>query len=471
MSKPRNVIWITIDSLRYDYTSLDENDAATTPNIRRIADSDTGKSFKNCFTHSIATFASATSILSGTYLSRHGVAGPYWDGDDYNEVLPERIKTIAQRFDQAGYRTESISTNAHVSSSYGLERGFDTHELIDKTTLTDPDNLEVMVEFLRTIRRFSSGMTLDRRKHSKAYIQTLLAEKSLDRMDEPEEEPFFFYLHYNQPHYPYYPPREFRRRFADEFEMSVPEALELSMEVFRDIDSRTEYIESESLTDDEWSALKALYKAEILFTDYCVGRLFDHLESLDIGDTAVIITADHGDLFGEHGLIGHELVVNDGLCHVPMVTHGLEVISHQSENIVQHSDFVKTLLKLAGESCDGIQGFDLRSEVRDYAIIERAHSGVCTKHTDDFVSSFHETFMRAVRSMDYKYVRSEDKEELFALPDEEQDVLQDRPEVAAELRSYLDSWQKEAGAKYRTDTSANLSESVQKQLEDMGYIE
>ncbi|MEA5388445.1 sulfatase-like hydrolase/transferase [Haloarculaceae archaeon H-GB11] len=129
MSRPPNIVWITLDSLRYDRTTMSGYRRDTTPNLARLASG--GRSFSECTAHSNFTLVSAPSILTGTYPSHHGV------GMGINDRLPESVPTVAELLSAAGYHTGCISEIARVSDATGLDRGFDTFEFTFNRSGTD----------------------------------------------------------------------------------------------------------------------------------------------------------------------------------------------------------------------------------------------------------------------------------------------------------------------------------------------
>jgi len=125
---PPNVCWITLDSVRSDHTTLDGYERETTPTLARLAAEDDGYGFPDCFAHSKDTQQSSGALLTG-YLptaTTLGVEGNH---------LPEEVRTVAERFRDAGYATACLSRNSYVSSETGLDRGFDRFQWLAAETV------------------------------------------------------------------------------------------------------------------------------------------------------------------------------------------------------------------------------------------------------------------------------------------------------------------------------------------------
>ncbi|WP_226021387.1 sulfatase [Halomicrobium salinisoli] len=456
-----NVVWITLDSVRSDHTTVGGYERDTTPAMADLGAR--GHAFDTCISHSKSTLPSSGAILTGLAPSRNtlGISG---------DVLPDGVPTVAERFSDAGYHTACLSRNSFVSPATGLDRGFDRFRWLASETMTElpPSTL---VKYLLNIRRHSAGLTRDTAKHATPFLMNETARRWLD--DVADEQPFFFYLHYNEPHRPYYPPLSYIDRYTDDLEMDPREAAEFALEVHHDAEEIV--ANGCDLSDDEWAALRAMYDAEIAYTDEMVGRLVDHVRSLPLGDTVVVVTADHGELFGEHGLLSHWHVLSDAVTRVPLVLSGLDAdLAVSGDDVVQHADVMRTLLEAAGADADGTVGVDLRSESREYAVSQRGpvDFDAVYEHNEDFdASRFHLPALTSLRTETYRYQESEAGADLFALPDEVTDVSDERPDLAAELSAELDEWYERHGQPIDAGERGEFSGAVQRQLRDLGYVE
>lgn len=126
MDKP-NIVWITLDSVRHDHTTMSGYRRETTPYIEKIANKSDGVAFSSCFAHARASATSVPSILSGTYPSRHGTY--------YREssAFPDELPLAAELFSDVGYNTVGISNNGYAGSLTNVDRGFDEFVLLGST--------------------------------------------------------------------------------------------------------------------------------------------------------------------------------------------------------------------------------------------------------------------------------------------------------------------------------------------------
>ena len=468
-----NVVVFVLDSVRADRTSLDGYGRDTTPNLDRIADQPDGRSFETAIAHTRYTLPSSASILTGQYPGDHGL------GFGRNS-LDVSVPTVAEAFGEAGYRTALVSSNHFVSPETGLDRGFETTTVLpkDPRRLVETVGLGPVAKWAANIRRHSAGFERDRYRHSTAYLLTSLVRQRLDEL-ESGSEPFFLYVHYNQPHRPYYPPLAWFDRYSDRFRMSRREAGDFSMDVHENLVERV--AEGCPFTDDEWAVLNALYDAQIEYTDGFVGALFDRIRDR-FDDTAVVVTADHGEHLGERGALGHKYALDDPLLRVPLVTAGLDVPTTTAP--VQHTDVIRTLLATAGADESFVDGVDLRTDTREFAVSQdtaRSLDPIYEVNPEFDTSQFYPGAERslpqrtAVRTETHRYVRGEDGSRvLYRLPDEHTDVSAEEPDTVATLDREVDAWLADhrlVDSDDRNHADDELAADTRSRLMKMGYLE
>lgn len=434
----------------------------TTPELKRIASSEYGEDFSNCIAHSISTLPSSASILTGTYPSHHtvGVDGSF---------LPSSLQTVPELFDQIGYHTACLSRNGHISSGSGLDRGFNQFKWLASSTLHQAVSPLVLAKYILNLHRHSAGLAFDTAKHATPFLINETAKQWLSSFTG-KREPFFLYLHYNEPHRPYFPPLPYQSKYTDEIAASTEEAAKISMEVHRSLYER---VAKGDVTDHEREALIAMYDAEIAYTDLMVGQLFEFIQSLDLAETVIVITADHGELFGEHGLFSHKLVLDDALVNVPLVVHGAD-FGAPDDALVQHADVMETLLARAGEDTIQLQGINLDETKRHHTVVQRAPANFdpFLEHNPDFnVGKFHTPLLTAIRTNHFKYQRSDDGAQLFELPDENTNISDYYPNVTSQLAETLTSFMETDGRPVGAAPDAQFTDPVRRQLRDLGYVD
>jgi arylsulfatase A-like enzyme len=469
-----NVVWISLESVRADHTTVGGYDRDTTPNLQRIVDAG-GVNFPLAFSHARWTPAVTTSIMTATPESVHRVG--YEDTRDVRQV-PTELKTVAERLSELDYRTALFSSNPYVSPATGLDRGFDrVHLPPTARDLRSSAGLRTALRYAREFNTVGAGTRLGARWH-KSYVlpryqtETLkewLREFSNDRAEDGR--PFFLYTHMNSSHHPYNPPLKVLERFMGDLDMTPAEAIEHAKTFTNNI---WEWMANGSkLSERDRKVLYAVYDAEIALVDAYVGELFD-LVGRVAGPTIFVVTGDHGDLFGEGGVMGHNLTVHDGLVHVPLVVHGLDGIEAGADDIVQHGDVTTTIVTALGADTVGLMGVDLREGGREHALLQRGPRqrdlDAIREFNPDFdVSRYHAGAVDAVRTREWKYVRGEDRVDLYRLPDEEVNLAAEYPDVVAELDALLDELVPELAYDDAAD-QAEFSEDMRDHLSHLGYL-
>jgi uncharacterized sulfatase len=461
MTDPANIVWLTLDSVRYNHTTMSGYGRDTTPNVQALADRADGVSFSSCFSHARSTAASVPSILSGTYPSRHRT---YFGN---STEFPGELSLVAELFSDAGYGTIGISNNGYASSLSNLDRGFDEFTLLGSTPreILQSAGVKNVLKYLANIRRHSVGFDTDFHAHSGGYLVNELAKGEL----RDAREPFFMYVHYNETHRAYYPPLPYLDRFTDDIEMEGSEAASFAMEIHHNL---LDIVANGcNLSAEEMDTLRAMYDSEILYTDKLIGELFELIEK-NLGQTIVVVTADHGELFGEDDMLAHKYSMHNSVLNVPMVISGIPELTDDS--VIQHTDIMRTLLEVAGADTETIQGFDLRTESREYAISQSGKSDLeplLQRNPNFDRSKFCTEEYSVVQNEEYKYVKRPDDPRLYRLPDEETDRYDDADEKAAEMDTYLTEWLETEGQPLGSGEEVQLDEQMRSRLADLGYLD
>jgi arylsulfatase A-like enzyme len=200
-----------------------------------------------------------------------------------------------------------------------------------------------------------------------------------DWLDAAPGQPFFAYLHFRQPHFPYDPPHEMIQLFAGTQPPGRPAAPSRP--------SRSSPSSSPRTTEPiEWRKVNG-YDANLRYADWAVGELEQILRQHDAFDnTILIITADHGEEFGEHGFLPRKWSPYDEVMHIPLVVKlvGKHPPAGSVEALTQTVDLLPTILDLLGIAypADQIQGRSLlpvlagkKEQVNDY-IFARTEQGL-----------------------------------------------------------------------------------------------
>lgn len=200
---------------------------------------------------------------------------------------------------------------------------------------------------------------------------TYVTEKSLERLDEyaASDEPFLLFVSYPDPHHPFAPPGDYWGRvdpasvvlpdtFFDPHEQSPAHVRQMIAERGRPADDPTM---TWSPTAEQYREALAAELGLIALMDDSIGRILGRLDDLGLADdTAVVFTADHGDMFGDHGLMLKHFVHYRAVTRVPLVIRMPGAATGRSDALVTSADLAPTLLDLGGlPHWRGIQGSSL----------------------------------------------------------------------------------------------------------------
>ena len=244
--------------------------------------------------------------MTGLWPPAHGVF------EDTRRLVPEAV-TLAEVLRDAGYQTAALVTNGFATGAYGLDQGFDHLTLIK---------------------------TAQRKSHQ-------VHEAALAWLEERDPgRPFFLYLHTIDPHKPYMPSDELRRRFA-------PAADEIWRQIVAN-PSKQRW----QPTDSVVAQLLALYDAEIAENDASFGDTLDALVAAGLYDDALIVfLSDHGEEFHEHHSWTHASNLFREVLNVPLIVK----LPGQREGrrvaeLAQQIDLMPTLLAYLGLAGPPTQG-------------------------------------------------------------------------------------------------------------------
>ena len=344
-----NVILIIIDTLRADHLGCYGYDRPITPNIDELAGD--GIRFTTCISQAPWTTPSIMSIMTSMYPSVNGVM------DSKTRLDPMRL-TLAEALREAGYRTAGLVSHTFVDARFGFAKGFDIYE--DQKAI-----------------------------HQPAEVVTNIA---ISILDEIRDQTFFFFIHYFDPHFPYEPPAPYDTLYHT----GQPEQKATTwkeMKRFANVQN--------PLPPGELNRFVALYDGEIAYNDAMIGKLIDHLKSTGIYDrTMIVLTADHGEEFKDHGSLGHTRTLYDELVHVPLLVKlpGSEKAGTVVENQVRSIDIAPTLLSLAGvETPPEFQGVDLSPLwLREDTRLKLPAYSETSRHA----------ILRSIRTGDQKYIQN-----------------------------------------------------------------
>ncbi|MEW6270192.1 MAG: sulfatase [Thermodesulfobacteriota bacterium] len=304
-----NVLLVSIDSLRADHLHAYGYPRETSPTIDALARD--GALFGRAVAPSTWTLPSHMTLLTAMPPEQHGVAS------NERQLDPAAV-TLAEVLRSAGYATAGFAAAPYVRAMYGFDQGFD---LYDESIVKD-------------------GL-FDSLRGATSPESTRLVSEYLERWDrDGRQKPFFVFLHLWDPHYDYNPPPPYDTMFDPHYAGTITGNDFLTNPKVRpDMDRR------------DLEHIVALYDGEIRYTDEHLGRLVDLLRRLGVlDDTVVVVTADHGEEFFEHGRKGHGEVLYDETMLVPLVIRFPRAVApgRVLEEQVRLMDVAPTIIELAG---------------------------------------------------------------------------------------------------------------------------
>jgi hypothetical protein len=406
-----DIVLITLDTTRADRIGCYGYRGATTPNLDRLAEE--AVVHTRAYSTTNWTFPAHASLFTGKFTTSHGatydpdgpllltslVSGPERWSQFRVRGLGQGERTLAAILSEAGYSTGAVVAGPWLKQIMGLDDGFGHY---------DDDGI---VSF--------NGRPAPQ-----------VTDRALTWVAENTDQPFFLFLNYFDPHQPLEAPGEFIRDLPADGESSPPK-----------------------------NERSQLYDAEIRFMDHHLGRLFQGLRELDRYERSwIIIAADHGELLGEHGLIGHGNTLYEELIHVPLVVKypGGEGPMGTDDSEVQLVDVFATILDRLGLAIPpDVQGNPL-SEVRHPMIAE-------------FFP------LRTLHRGDYKFVWSSlGRHQLFDLSvdaQESENLVEERTDVAASMEAELRDYLATLPQPGPDSAPRRVDPETEEALRNLGYLE
>jgi len=476
MSRP-NIVLIILDAVRSDHLSCYGYRRETTPEIDRLARE--GYRYTNAFSNSNWTGEAHPPIFTGLLPSNSDIYGD-------NLSLRTDGQTLAELLQDAGYRTFGTSAGGHIRTERGYERGFDEFR---ETHRIQP-NLKTVRKILReSAYRKQVQVSIMRGADDK----TLYKFEALKRFMQRDDEPVFAFLNCKTAHFPYNPPRPFKTEFCPgltrpkyEFLERLFDGLNWQTQELPGIDTEKcrmnpiEFMTDEfTLSEEKWEVVIAWYDGAIRYLDYRIGEFVDILSERGILDnTYLVITADHGEMFGEKGLTSHEFSLYDTLLRVPLIIRppgGTE--SEEIHDRVSLVDLFNTVLDMAGAGPverDHSQSLLSDEYGHEYTFAEIGNKELTwlEEQYEEFESPAEQAGpLQSIRDDTFKLITDRDDHlEMYRWredPQECDDVSEEYPEARERLWTALTEQTKEMRTAKRN--YANQDEELKETLEHLGY--
>jgi arylsulfatase A-like enzyme len=364
-----NVVLIVVDALRPDHLGCYGYERPTSPVIDGLAQD--GVFFETAVTAAPWTKTSFSSFLTSLYPFQHGVGG--WE-----QIMPDSVVTLPEVLRGHGYSTMAVINMLGITGRFEVLKGVDD---VSAAAKYKRDAEKATTDAIELIRRGSP--------------------------------PFFIIIHYFDVHWPYRPPIRYVDMIRAEGDV---DPIAAGGRVQRGVADRP----AQAVIDREI----LMYDACIRFTDNEIGRLLGFLDASDMRDeTLVIVTADHGEAFWEHGAGSHGRSVYDEEIRVPLIFNSPELYRKPQRVGQQVSlmDLVPTIMGITGASDDHHrEGRDLTPLIRK-GILEAAPERLLPTDLDLAESTLQKApDTKGIRSRDWKLIL-EPATALFQLYDQRHD--------------------------------------------------
>ncbi len=430
----KNLVVYLIDTLRYDKFDFYNNKSnCKTPQISEFAKDAT--IFDAGYDNENWTKPSTASILTGLYPETH-------KAKEDTSKLPTGALMISQHLKKQGFTTGSFLANGYVSDAFGFKKGWDHYtNYIRETRNTNADNV---------------------------------VKESLAWIDENKDKRFFAYIHTIDPHVPYSPPEKYRKMYWNR-DYDGPIKPQATGDQLADI--KTGKLE---VNNKDKKYLEALYNGETTFNDFAFGELIKGLKEKGLYEnTAILIIADHGEEFWDHGKVGHGHSLYEEMVHSPLVVRypNMAPVGKRIPHVVSMVDLAPTLCDLAGvDKSDTFEGtsftdtFDGIGEPRPRVAVS------------DFLYR-----RKSVRAGRYKWITIGRGGKLYDVvgdPKESKDLISKHHIARAFVRAnfgifrgaknksvWWEGSDKEAPSLNLETDNAQIDDDTQKMLEAMGYVD
>jgi arylsulfatase A-like enzyme len=303
-----NVLLVVLDTVRAQSLSLYGHSRPTAPNLQRWAQ--TGTVFDWAFATAPWTTPSHASMFTGRF-PYELAAGASRPGHQEYPVLDESVPTLAEILSAHGYATAGFVANIEYAGyETGLDRGFEHYEdyLVTPSEFAYSAGLGRSLVKNLTLRRLTGFHDVLGRKTAgdvnAAFLRWLSGQNG---------RPFFAFLNYFDAHEPYLPPPPFDERWGRSDDRNT------SLIVPWGVHQAKRHNKPEMAATERQDELDA-YEGAITYLDHELGTLLEALRNQEVLDnTLVVITSDHGEQFGEHGLFDHGNGLYVQALHVPLL--------------------------------------------------------------------------------------------------------------------------------------------------------
>jgi arylsulfatase A-like enzyme len=431
-----NVILIGVDTLRADRLSCYGYGASQTPQIDALAAD--GVRYADTTAQASWTKPSFATLFTSLYPSSHTATGK-------PHRLPQAVTTLAEVLAAGGYHAGGVADNVNIAPVFGFDQGFADYEYLEPDYFFLGNEAASQTALYQVLRRAWAMVSGGRIQVENFYQDAAVVHRhAVDWLAANRGTRFFLFLHYMDPHDPYFAHPYDGSGYARASDQNPDPALA--------------------------PAFSALYDGEVRYLDGYLGQLFDWLKAEGLYDDALIVlTADHGEEFQEHGGWWHGQTLYQEQIAVPLIVkyprsaRAGTVVTELARSL----DVAPTILDVAGlpvpEAMVG-QSLWSAAEPPAYAFAEEDHEG---------------NVLQALRTPGHKLIVANDDnprglppQELFDLeadPGEQEDLYAAQSGLATAMSDTLRQVMAQALERAVAAEGGTLDPAVQEQLRNLGY--
>jgi arylsulfatase A-like enzyme len=462
-----NVIFLVLDTARYDRFGSSGCELGLTPNTDAIAES--GRYFASMIMPQNWTTPNHAAFFTGLFPRETGTMGLTC------KVRSDGVWTMAEAFQNNGYSTAGLIGNRVLDPVSGITRGF--QRLVKPSDLGAHSNLFQKAKRVLGFLDCGAGVIRDK----------------IGEFSRTLPRPFFIFANFLGGHWPYLPLWRYEKKVA-----SAWRPYPLAMV------SRLQYGLTAARRKQQWQFFfcasprrmqlyRDRYHALLHYLDSVVGEIAQAVKDAGLWEeTVFIVTSDHGENTGDHGLAGHAYSLHDTLVRIPFVAHVPGAGTGCIGGLLQANDLLPSLID-ACELSTPLPDTQQRPYHSMFAMSpsdpgrEFAYANYC----DDArarrrLQSYNPRFdfsrvagdLEMVRTRKYKWIRRDGREELLfdieTDPGEADNLLDRLPEEASRLRAVYAKWDAETPHYDPLAEGAGLTEEEQRrmeaQLRAIGYM-
>ena len=409
-----NILFILPD--RLPYKAIGPGSPCRIPNLKKLMEN--GVCFENTYTTTPLCTPARASMLTGLYPHGHKLTHNTHTPAYFVPNLPRELPTLGEILHESGYVTRYVG-KWHVGQDPPTERGFETWQPVELHTEEELKDVTDSVNFFEDWgNKPLSGRSSVGPEDTEAFRSAGIVNGLLEEYAETgRENPFFIFASTVSPHSPWIVPEPYASMYN-------PEDLK-PWDNFSDDRAdkplafhKAFMFHHQCRIDHDWEtfsrALAKLYGV-VSLVDAAFGSIVSKLEELRLrDDTVIVFVSDHGELLGDHGLIGMAETMCEELVHVPLVVSWPDRFKPAARTeLISGCDLFNTILELSGCERPTAGKTDGRSLVP-------LLKGESTRWRESVLSEHHGSghlnLVRMMRKGPYKYVfRANELDELYDL--------------------------------------------------------